>query len=50
MTQYTIVAWEKDESPTQTLMECTLGGKTYMIYVAWSKMSAKDNSLFVIVI
>ena len=50
MTQYTIVAWEKDESPTQTLMECTLGGNAYMINVAWSKMSAKDNSLFVIVI
>ena len=44
MTYYLIVARERDELPTQTLEECALAEK------AWSRMSAKGNSLFAIVI
>ncbi|PFX28851.1 hypothetical protein AWC38_SpisGene6459 [Stylophora pistillata] len=40
MTDYIIVVRERDESLTQTLEECTPGGKVYTVYVAWSRMSA----------
>lgn len=40
-THYIIVAREKDESLTQTLEECTPGGKAYTMYVAWSRMPAR---------
>ena len=50
MTHYIIVVRERDESLTQTLEECTPGGKAYTLYVAWSRMSAKGNIFFVFVI
>ena len=50
MTEYIIVIRKKDESLIQTLEECTPGWKAHTMYVAWSKMSAKGNSLFAIVV
>ena len=50
MTEYIIVIRKKDESLTQTLKECTPGRKAHTMYVAWSKMSAKGNSLSAIVV
>ena len=50
MTEYIIVIRKKDESLIQTLEECTPGWKAHTMYVAWSKMSAKGNSSFAIVV
>ncbi|XP_022793106.1 uncharacterized protein LOC111332102 isoform X1 [Stylophora pistillata] len=43
-TNYIIVVREKDESLTQTLEECTPGGKAYTMYVAWSRRPVKAGS------
>ena len=50
LTSSIIVARERDESLTQTLEEYIPGGEAYTMYVAWSRMSAKGDSLFAIVI
>ena len=50
LTSSIIVARERDESLTQTLEEYAPEGEAYTMYVAWSRMFAKGDSLFAIVI